>query len=281
MIGFIGIGVMGRGMVHNLLKDGFEVAVYTRSKAKADTVVAAGAIWCDSVEELVQKAQTIITIVGYPVDVIDIYKKMKPYAAGKDFIDMTTSTPTLAKQLAEEYESIGATLLDAPVSGGDVGAKNGTLAIMVGGDEEAFKRAKPIFECLGKNIARLGSAGAGQHTKCANQIAVAGSVLAMAESLAYAKKVGLDEEQVQQVISKGAAGSWSLDNYAPRIFQGNFEPGFYIDHYVKDLGIVLEEAKLYDVDLPGTKLVASIYKRLQELGYGSKGTQAIWFDYQK
>lgn len=279
MIGFIGIGVMGNGMVNNLLKAGEEVCVYSRTKSKADEVVGNGALWCDSVEEVVTKSDVVITMLGYPHDVKNVYEVMYEVADGQVFVDMTTSTPKLASELDAKFRSKNSFVVDAPVSGGDVGAKNGTLAIMCGGVESAFNKVKPLFEIMGKNISYLGDAGAGQHTKMANQIAVAGSMLALAESLVYAKAAGLSEEGVLNTISKGAAGSWSLDNYGPRILNGDFEPGFYVEHFLKDLKIVVEESDAFGLDLKGTKLVKDIYAKLVELGYEKAGTQVIYKAY--
>lgn len=278
-IGFIGIGVMGNGMVNNLLKAGIDVSVYTRTKEKADEVVSNGAVWFNTVEEIVDNSEVIITMLGYPKDVSEVYKKMFNVAKGQIFIDMTTSTPKLASELDEMFKEKGSRVIDAPVSGGDVGAKNGTLAIMCGGDKDSFDKILYLFDIMGKNISYLGKAGSGQHTKMANQIAVAGSMLALAESLVYAKSAGLSQEDVLNTISKGAAGSWSLDNYGPRILKGNFEPGFYVEHFLKDLKIVVEESEGFGLELSGTKLVKDIYQRLLDLGFGKSGTQVIYKHY--
>jgi len=278
-IGFIGIGVMGNGMVNNLLKAGEEVLVYTRTKSKAETVVGNGAVWCNSVQEVVEQTDIIITMLGYPHDVSKIYGDIIKYARGQVFIDMTTSTPKLAVKLDNDFSEKGSRVIDAPVSGGDVGAKNGTLAIMCGGDKESFDKVKFLFEIMGKNISYLGGPGSGQHTKMANQIAVAGSMLALAESLVYARSAGLNEKDVLNTISKGAAGSWSLDNYGPRILNGDFEPGFYVEHFLKDLKIVVEESEAFGLELSGTKLVKNIYQKLLDLGYGKAGTQVIYKHY--
>ncbi len=279
MIGFIGIGVMGNGMVNNLLKAGVKVCVYTRTKSKAEEVISNGALWCDSVEEVVTKSKIIITMLGYPSDVESIYEQMYEVADNQLFVDMTTSTPKLASRLDKWFRDKNSFVVDAPVSGGDVGAKNGTLAIMCGGDLDAFENVKYLFDIMGKNISYLGEAGSGQHTKMANQIAVSGSMLALAESLVYAKAAGLSEEAVLNTISKGAAGSWSLDNYGPRILNGDFEPGFYVEHFLKDLKIVVEESEAFGLDLKGTKLVKDIYQRLLDLGFGKAGTQVIYKAY--
>jgi len=279
MIGFIGIGVMGNGMVNNLLKAGVKVCVYTRTKSKAEEVISNGALWCDSVEEVVTKSKIIITMLGYPSDVESIYEQMYEVADNQLFVDMTTSTPKLASRLDKWFRDKNSFVVDAPVSGGDVGAKNGTLAIMCGGDLDAFENVKYLFDIMGKNISYLGEAGSGQHTKMANQIAVSGSMLALAESLVYAKAAGLSEEAVLNTISKGAAGSWSLDNYGPRILNNDYEPGFYVEHFLKDLKIVVEESEAFGLDLKGTKLVKDIYQRLLDLGFGKAGTQVIYKAY--
>ncbi len=279
MIGFIGIGVMGNGMVNNLLKAGLEVGVFTRTKSKANEVVNNGAVWFDTVEEVVKNSEIVITMLGYPKDVESIYNTMYEVAKGQVFVDMTTSTPKLASELDAKFREKNSFVVDAPVSGGDVGAKNGTLAIMCGGEKGAFDKVKHLFEIMGKNISYLGKAGSGQHTKMANQIAVAGSMLALAESMVYAKAAGLSEEGVLNTISKGAAGSWSLDNYGPRILKGDFEPGFYVEHFLKDLKIVVEESEAFGLDLKGTKLVKELYARLVDLGYEKSGTQVIYKAY--
>ncbi len=278
-IGFIGIGVMGNGMVNNLLKSGEEVLVYTRTKSKAEEVIGNSAVWCDSVKELVEQTDIIITMLGYPHDVEEIYNELIKYANGQVFIDMTTSTPKLAVKLDRDFLEKGSRVIDAPVSGGDVGARNGTLAIMCGGDKVIFDKIEYLFEIMGKNISYLGGPGSGQHTKMANQIAVAGSMLALAESLVYARSAGLNERDVLNTISKGAAGSWSLDNYGPRILNGDFEPGFYVEHFLKDLKIVVEESDAFGLELVGTKLVKDIYQKLLDLGYGKSGTQVIYKHY--
>ncbi|MBO8157052.1 MAG: NAD(P)-dependent oxidoreductase [Bacillaceae bacterium] len=282
-IGFVGTGVMGKSMARNLMKAGYSLYVYTRTKSKAEELINVGAVWCDSPGKLARTADVVITIVGFPHDVEEVYfsdegiiENAKP---GTYLIDMTTSKPSLAQKIYDEARKKGLFALDAPVSGGDVGAKNGTLAIMVGGDEEAFQAMKPIFEVLGSNIVLQGPAGAGQHTKMANQITIASNMIGVCEALAYAEKSGLDPKTVLKSISTGAAGSWSLSNLAPRMIEGNFEPGFYIKHFIKDMGIALEEAERMGIDTPGLKLAKQLYDELAEQGEGDSGTQALykWF----
>ncbi|MFG6119184.1 MULTISPECIES: NAD(P)-dependent oxidoreductase [Thalassobacillus] len=283
-IGFIGTGVMGKGMIGQLLSKGYEVCIHTRTKSKAEALIEAGAEWCDNIEDLAEKSDTIITIVGYPYDVEQVYFEenglLDHVREGMHLIDMTTSTPSLAEKIAKAASEKGAEALDAPVSGGDIGAREGKLSIMVGGSEKAFATVKPIFEAMGTNIVYQGQAGAGQHTKMCNQIAIASNMLGVAEAVVYAEKSGLSPENVLKSISTGAAGSWSLSNLAPRMIGGDFAPGFYIKHFVKDLRIAIEEADRMGLELPGLKLSESIYERLVELGYEDDGTQAVYNFYK-
>ncbi|HWO96208.1 MAG TPA: NAD(P)-dependent oxidoreductase [Bacillus sp. (in: firmicutes)] len=279
-VGFIGIGVMGKSMARHLIKAGYSVFVYTRTKEKAMELLEEGAIWRETVAELAAEADIIITMVGYPRDVEEVYlgenglvKNAKP---GTYFIDMTTSTPTLAKTIYEEAKKRDMYSLDAPVSGGDVGARQGTLTIMVGGDEEVFNYCLPLLHLLGKNVILQGEAGAGQHTKMCNQIAIASNMIGVSEAIVYAEKAGLKPESVLQSISAGAAGSWSLSNLAPRMIDGDFEPGFYIKHFIKDMGIALEEAKAMQMDTPGLALAKKLYDLLAEKGEANSGTQALY-----
>ncbi|MFG6116766.1 NAD(P)-dependent oxidoreductase [Halobacillus sp. MO56] len=283
-IGFVGTGVMGKGMIGKLLAKNFEVCIHTRTKAKAEALIEAGAEWCEDLETLTERSDTVITIVGYPSDVEEVYfgeNGLLAYARpGMYLIDMTTSTPTLAEKIAVEADEKQVKALDAPVSGGDIGAREGKLSIMVGGEKAAFEAVKPVFEAMGTNIVYQGEAGAGQHTKMCNQIAIASNMLGVAEAIAYAEKSGLSPENVLTSITTGAAGSWSLSNLAPRMIAGDFAPGFYIKHFVKDLRIAIEEADRMGMELPGLKLSESIYERLIELGYEDNGTQAIYNYYQ-
>lgn len=278
-IGFIGIGVMGKSMVRNLMNNGYEVSIYSRTKEKAIDVINEGALWCEDVKSCVKNKDVIITIVGYPRDVEEVYfgdnGVISSAKEGAYIIDMTTTSPKLATKIYEEAKEKNIFALDAPVSGGDIGAKNATLSIMVGGDSIAFEECKPIFQCLGTNIIYEGKAGNGQHTKMANQIALAGAIAGVCEAMTYAKKVGLDVETMLNSISKGAAGSWQMSNMAPRILKGDFEPGFFIKHYIKDMNIAADEAKDVSLDLNILNDVLEMYKGLEKNGLGDLGTQAL------
>ena len=278
-IGFIGVGVMGNGMVQNLLKHGYTVQVYSRTKAKADQVVQAGAIWCDTIADCVCGVETVITMVGYPKDVEDVYLGdagiLKSVVPGTVVIDMTTTSPQLSKRIYEEAKKYAVPALDAPVSGGDTGARAGTLAIMVGGDELVFERSKPIFQAMGEKICYAGKAGSGQHMKMANQIAIAGAVAGVSEAVAYAYSAGLDLEKTLETISKGAAGSWQMSYNGPKMLKGDFTPGFFLKHFVKDMSIASQEADRMDIDLPVLSTVLSMYQYLENEGYGDEGTQAL------
>ena len=280
VIGFIGIGVMGKSMANHIMDSGYSLLVYNRTKSKADDLVEKGAIWKDTVAQVAKDADVIITMVGYPKDVEEVYfgdsgiiNNAKP---GTYLIDMTTSEPSLAKKIYEEAKSKGLYSLDAPVSGGDVGAKNAALTIMVGGDKEDFNFTFPIFEIMGKNIVLQGPAGAGQHTKMCNQIAIASNMIGVTEAMVYAKRAGLDAETVLKSISAGAAESWSLSNLAPRMIKGDFEPGFYVKHFVKDMNIALNEAKEMDLNTPGLQLSKYLYDELVEDHKENKGTQVLY-----
>ncbi|MCL6457775.1 MAG: NAD(P)-dependent oxidoreductase [Gorillibacterium sp.] len=280
IIGFIGIGVMGKSMAEQLRKAGYPLHVYTRTASKAEDLVAEGAVWYASPAALAKASDVIITMVGYPKDVEEIYFGedgiIANAKAGAYLIDMTTSSPLLAERIYRAATDKGLHALDAPVSGGDIGAREGKLSIMVGGDKDDFATVLPLFERLGTNIVLQGKAGAGQHTKMCNQIAIASNMIGVCEALAYATTTGLDPELVLKSISTGAAGSWSLSNLGPRIIAGNFEPGFYVKHFIKDMGIALEVAKEVGLDTPGLALAYSLYKRLAEMGFDEKGTQALY-----
>lgn len=278
-IAFIGTGVMGQGMIKNFLKAGHTVHLYTRTKERALPLVELGATWYDTAQAAAEQGNVIFTVVGYPKDVEEVYFGdhgiFKAAQQGKIVVDMTTSQPALAKKIADAAQAFGMEALDAPVSGGDIGAQNGTLSIMVGGSKQAFEKVTPLFEVIGQNIVLQGEAGAGQHTKMCNQIAIATNMIGVCEALAYGKKAGLDMERVLQSIATGAAGSWSLSNLAPRMLQGDKEPGFYIRHMIKDMGIALEEASRMELKLPGLAMAKAMYDELSAKGYDQNGTQAL------
>lgn len=279
-IAFIGTGVMGRSMAGHLQKAGHTLHVYNRTKDKADALLAAGATWHDSAGAAAAAADVVITMLGFPVDVETSYlgaggivERAKP---GALLIDMTTSSPVLARKIADAAAQRGLASLDAPVSGGDLGAKEARLVIMVGGDAAAFARAKPLFEIMGKNISLLGAAGAGQYCKMANQISVAVGMVAWVEALAYAKKAGLDPAAVHASISGGAAGSWALTNLAPRALAENFAPGFYVKHIIKDMKIALDSAAELKLDLQGLANAKKLYEQVAAKGWEDCGTQALY-----
>ena len=278
-IGFIGTGVMGASIVVHLLNAGHDVTIYTRTKSKAEDLITAGAKWAETPAQASKEQDIVFTMVGYPKDVEEVYTGENGiFSAAKQgaiIVDMTTSEPTLAKKLYQEASDRGLQSLDAPVSGGDIGAKNGTLSLMVGGDKDVFEKMQPIFELFGQNIIYQGVAGSGQHTKMCNQIAIASGMIGVCESMAYGLKAGLTMEEVLRSITAGAAGSWSLSNLAPRMLKGNMEPGFYIKHIIKDMKIALDEAERMNLQLPGLTLAKSMYNQLLEEGYGDNGTQAL------
>ncbi|WP_258089272.1 NAD(P)-dependent oxidoreductase [Weissella fangxianensis] len=279
-IGVIGTGVMGSGIINNLLQANYDVFVYNRTKAHAQAVIDHGAVWQDSPRQIASVADVVITMVGYPKDVASqYYGEMGIFAgthAGQIVVDMTTSTPTLAQELAEAGAKQGVTVLDAPVSGGDTGAKNGTLTVMVGGEKSAFDELQPIFGVIAKATTLFGGAGRGQHAKMANQIMVAGTMLGMAETMSYARAAELDVNQVLQTLGGGAAQNWSLDNYGPRILADDYAAGFYVKHFIKDLRIALDEAAKLQLDLPMTALAEQLYTKLaDENKLADAGTQAI------
>lgn len=278
-VGFIGLGVMGQSMVRNLMKAGFEVQAYTRTKEKAADLLAEGVRWCDSVEAVCHNADAVITIVGYPSDVESLYfgdgMILQSAEPGTLVIDMTTSSPLLAERIADAAIDRSLLPLDAPVTGGDVGAKNGTLSILVGGGEYAFTKARPLFEAMGQSIERMGYAGSGQYGKLANQIAIAGIMMGNAEMLAFTKRAGLNPDQLRQTIRGGAAGSWTLENLVPRMIVEDYAPGFFIKHFLKDMKLALESAEQLNIKLPSLELAYKLYSILEENGYGENGTQAL------
>lgn len=278
-IGWIGTGVMGVSMCRRLIQAGYQLIIFSRTKTRAQALLDAGATWAPSPAAVAKNASILITMVGFPKDVEEVYQGsdglLRTIQPKSLVIDMTTTKPSLAIDLARAIGNQGGHFLDAPVSGGDVGAREGTLSIMVGGSDAGFEQAMPIFEVLGKNIVHQGPAGAGQHTKMCNQITIAGTMIGVCECLIYGAKAGLNLERMLQSISRGAAGCWTLDHLAPRILKRNFDPGFYIDHFIKDMGIALEEAAKMDLALPGLALVYQLYRAVKAQGYGANGTQAL------
>lgn len=293
-IGWIGTGIMGGSMCRRLQEAGYGISVYTRTRSKAESLLKAGAQWCESPREVAKASECVFSIVGYPSDVEEVilgadgvlagFGEAKPGAsseASRVIVDMTTSQPVLAERVAKAAAKQGVTALDAPVSGGDVGARDGTLAIMVGGEEAAYKRVLPLFEVMGKTIQRMGPAGAGQHTKAVNQTLVAAGMIGTVEALLYATRAGLDMNEVIGVVGKGAAASWAVNNLGTRIAAGNMEPGFMIRHFVKDLGIALEEARRMKIALPGLALTNQFYQAAIAEGLQEKGTQALYRVYDR
>lgn len=278
-IGFIGTGVMGASIVKHLLKAGKEVTIYTRTKSKASELLELGAIWAETPAAASIDKDVIFTMVGYPQDVLEVYTGeqgiLNSAKKGTIVVDMTTSEPTLAAEIYKLAKEKEIHSIDAPVSGGDIGAKNGTLSIMIGGDREIFDEVLPILNIFGANVVYQGSAGAGQHTKMCNQIAIASNMIGVCESMAYGLKAGLNMEDVLKSISNGAASSWSLSSLAPRMIEGDYEPGFYIKHIMKDIKIAITEAERMQLNLPGLILAKDLYNTLIEQGYAEKGTQAL------
>ncbi|MBI5765405.1 MAG: NAD(P)-dependent oxidoreductase [Planctomycetes bacterium] len=278
-IGWIGTGVMGRSMAGHLLDAGHTLFIFNRTREKAAALVERGAVWCDSPADVAATCHVVFTMVGYPADLRDValgsmglLSTMQPDGL---LIDCTTSSPALAVEIAKAAATKGIASLDAPVSGGDVGARNATLSIMVGGEKAAFDRAMPYFEKLGKTIVLQGPAGSGQHTKMVNQILIASGMVAVCEGLIYARACGLDPERVLQSVSGGAAGSWSLTNYAPRMLKGDLAPGFYVEHFLKDMKIALDAADEMKLCLPGLGLAKQLYTMLAAMGGSRNGTQSL------
>jgi len=280
VIGFIGLGVMGHSMAEHILKAGYELHVYTRTKQSGKIIISKGAVWENSVAELSHKCDVIITIVGFPIDVEEVYLStngiLNNAKQGTIVIDMTTSSPELAIKIYDQAKQKGIASLDAPVSGGALGAQNAALSIMVGGDKDIFEKVLPVFNIMGKNIELQGKTGAGQHTKISNQIAIAAGMIGMCESIAYAQKAELDPETVLKSIGQGAAGSWSLNNLGPKIIAKNFEPGFYIKHFIKDMNIAVNASNNLGLETPGLDLALSLYKKMADQGLENDGTQALY-----
>ncbi|HEC44273.1 MAG TPA: NAD(P)-dependent oxidoreductase [Bacteroides sp.] len=284
-IGWIGTGIMGAPMAGHLVDAGYNVSVYSRTKSKAEKLIAKGCDWYDTPAAVTENCNIVFTIVGYPKDVEEVYFGeggiLKSLRRDSVVIDMTTTLPGLAVRIDESCRAIGAHSVDAPVSGGEVGAVNGALSVMIGGEKNVVEAVLPIMDNFSKNMVYQGEAGAGQHTKMCNQIVVGGTMIGVCESLIYGAKAGLDLTTVLSSISKGAAGCWSLDVLAPKVVAGDFEPGFMVEHFIKDLGIVLEEAENMNLNLPGTSLVKELYETVVEMGGATKGTQALYLALEK
>eukprot|EP00042_Codosiga_hollandica_P022190 m.80518 g.80518 ORF g.80518 m.80518 type:complete len:298 (+) comp50692_c0_seq1:94-987(+) len=275
-VGWVGVGVMGLSMAGHLLAAGYPLQVYTRTRAKAQSLIDKGAVWADNVSTLAAKSDIVFSIVGFPSDVKSVSEDViASMSEGGIYVDMTTSEPSLATAIFESAKAKGIATIDAPVSGGDIGAKNATLSIMVGGESDAIGRVMPLFEKMGKNIRHMGAAGAGQHTKMVNQILIATNMIGVCEGLLYARKAGLDLDATIAAVGAGAAGSWSINNLGPRIVQRNFDPGFFVEHFIKDLGIALSECKRMGLSVPGLALAHQLYVAVQAQGYAKNGTHAL------
>lgn len=279
-IGWIGTGIMGAAMADRLQAAGHALHLFNRTRAKAEPLLARGAVWCATPAEVACAAEIVFTIVGYPADVEAVYFGPHGiFSPGKSaaalVVDMTTSPPDLARRIAATAAARGLSALDAPVTGGDVGAREGTLSIMVGGDAAAFARALPLLRLLGKGIERVGGPGAGQQAKLVNQILIAGTMVGLCEALLVAARAGLDQTQLINLLGAGAAGSWALQRLGPRIARGDYAPGFMVEHFLKDLGLALREATALGLTLPGVELARTLYEKARELGHARSGTQAL------
>lgn len=278
-VGWIGTGVMGAPMCRHLQTANYRLTLYTRNRSKASTMLAKGATWAESPRGVAEQADVVVTMVGFPQDVREVYFGEQGVLAGTRpgmvLVDMTTTEPSLAQDIAVAAHLRGAFAVDAPVSGGDVGARNATLSIMIGGATRAVQSVMPLLECLGKNIVHQGDPGTGQHAKLCNQIVIAGTMIGVCESLLYGAQAGLDLDRMLQSIRGGAAACWTLDNLAPRMLARNFDPGFFVEHFIKDMGIALEEARRRQLTLPGLTLAHQLYEKVQSLGHGRSGTHAL------
>ncbi len=278
-VGWIGTGVMGSSMCGHLLRAGYPVTLHSRTKSKAIALLDLGATWAENPKAVAAESDLLFTMVGFPQDVRTVYFGEDGILAGAQpgrvLVDMTTTDPALSREIAERATAKGLSAIDAPVSGGDVGARNATLSIMVGGDSESVQAVMPLFELLGKKTVHQGGPGTGQQTKLCNQIVIAGTMIGVCESLLYGYKAGLDLHKMLDSIRGGAAACWTLDHLAPRILQRNFDPGFFVEHFVKDMGLALEESKRMGLALPGLTLVHQLYQTVQQLGHGRSGTHAL------
>ena len=284
-IAWIGTGVMGESMAGHLLDAGYELYVYNRTVSKTENLVKRGAKLLTEIKDAPLNADVVFTMVGYPKDVEGVYLGndglITTAKEGQVFVDMTTSSPTIAKKISEEFAKVGASALDLPVTGGDIGAKNGTLSIMVGGDKKVYEeKVLPLVKHLGKNITYFGEAGKGQYAKLANQIAIATTMISVAESFKFAKEVGLDLEGFFKTVSTGSGGSFSMTSYGPRILKNDFKPGFFVHHFIKDMRLALEECEKMNITLPGLEVAYKLYNELKEKVRNTNGTQAIskWYN---
>ncbi|MEL3902753.1 MAG: NAD(P)-dependent oxidoreductase [Treponema phagedenis] len=284
-IGFIGLGVMGKSMAENLRKSGAEMHVFTRTKTSADEIVSKGAVWHDSPADVAKNSDVVFTIVGYPADVEQVYLGenglIQNSKKGTILVDMTTSSPSLAVELYKTAKEQEVQVLDAPVSGGDIGAQNATLTIMCGGEQETFDAVLPFFECMGKTFTLMGEAGAGQHTKAANQILVAANLIGAIEAIRYAESSDLDPQKMIEALSGGAAASWQLSNNGKKVIDRDFAPGFFVKHFLKDLNIALKAAEEVDLNLPMLELAQSCFHAMCDKGFSDAGTQALYEYYKR
>jgi 3-hydroxyisobutyrate dehydrogenase len=278
-IGWIGTGVMGSSMCGHLISAGFAATVYSRTKQRAEVLIGKGASWAASPKEVAQNSDVVFSIVGFPSDVREVMLgrngALAGAQAGSVLVDMTTSQPSLAVEIYEAAKAKGVHSVDAPVSGGDIGARNAALSLMIGGDAEVVMALQPLWEAMGKTIVHQGGAGAGQHTKMVNQILIATGMIGVCEALLYGHKAGLDLQTVLKSVSSGAAGSWSLSNLGPRVIDNNFDPGFLVEHFIKDMGIALEESRRMGLSMPGLALAQQLYLAVKALGFGRNGTHAL------
>ncbi len=278
-LGWIGTGVMGAPLCEHLLRAGYSLTIHSRKKTKAERLLQQGAQWAETLAEMANMTDVVFTMVGFPQDVREIYLSQQGLLSvagvGQVFIDLTTSEPGLAREISDRAKACGSVALDAPVSGGDVGAKQGTLSIMVGGERSAFEALTPIFQTFGKLVVYHGAAGSGQHAKLCNQITIAGTMIGVCEALLYARQAGVDGEKLLESISQGAAGCWALNHLAPKMLQRDFAPGFFVEHFIKDMGMALAEANRMGLLLPGLRVVHKLYEAVQAYGHGRSGTQAL------
>ena len=278
-LGWVGTGVMGLSMCGHLLAKGYPMTIYSRTKSRAQALLDRGAVWADTPGAVAERSDIIFTIVGLPTDVREVYQQkggiIDSARSGSITVDMTTTEPSLAREIYDAAKAKGVSAIDAPVSGGDVGARNATLSIMVGGDKEAVERVMPMFEAMGKNIVHQGGPGNGQHTKMCNQIVLSGTIIGVCESLLYGYKAGLDLDTMLSSIAKGAAQCWILDNLAPKMVKRNFDPGFFVEHFEKDLGIVLDESRRMGIAMPGLALVRQFYVALKSQGHARLGYHSL------